>query len=331
MKKISLKSLLLLLPIVCTSILQSTSLDTVYLRKMKDQNGALSLQVLQQIKTLFGVTAFIESGTYLGDTAEVASRIFEVHTVELSQQLFTQAQKRFIRNRNVHLYFGDSSEVLPKILPTLQTKKLLFWLDGHWSAGNTAKGALNTPIIQELQLIQRLGIKDSVILIDDIRFFQKPVIDPHGTTVEGYPELKYLIDEIKKIDASYQYLVLGDILLAFPGNYQINASPLVRACTISRLFDGTNYPISEVLAAEAIIAEAQGEELETIQWLSSDKFTFNSEGEFGQGRYYFLWNALTLSKRNPERAVQFFNKAIINGCDHERVYLYKKLVSKELK
>lgn len=314
-----LLSLLSFLPI--NILAASFSSDTICLRKIKDQNGALSQQTLQQLKTLFGISTFIESGTYLGDTANIASKLFKVHTIELSKPLYLQAQKRFSRNQNVHLYLGDSSEILPQILPSLKNECLLFWLDGHWSAGNTAKGIENTPIMKELQLIQRSGTTNAIILIDDIRFFQKPIINPQGTTVEGYPELKDLINEIQKMN-NYQYLVLGDVLLAYPSTYQIKSSPIVKACTISRLFDGKNFDISEVLDAETAIANAQGEEFDTIQWLC-EKFTFNSEGEFGQGRYYFLWNGLAQLKRNPQQALHFFNRSIETGCTHERVLAYR--------
>ncbi len=311
-----------------SSLIAIFSEDTIYLRQIKNQNGALSQQALQQIKALFGVSTFIESGTYLGDTAEVASRLFTVHTVELSKILYLQAQKRFSRNKQVHLYLGDSTEVLPQILPSLKNERLLFWLDGHWSAGNTAKGSENTPIIKELQLIKKAGITNAIILIDDIRFFQKPLANPQGTSFDGYPDLQDLIHEIQQIDNRYQYLVLGDVLLAYPSAYEIKSSPVIKACTISRLFDGKNFDSSEVLEAEAAIANAQGEELHTLQWLCSEKFTFNSEGEFGQGRYYFLWNGLTQLKSNPKQAFRFFNRAIDTGCNHERAYIYRAYAAK---
>ena len=58
------------------------------------------------------------------------------------------------------------SELLPKI-----SEPITFWLDGHWSAGDTAQGDTNTPLLQELVEISNHHIKNHTILVDDIRQF----------------------------------------------------------------------------------------------------------------------------------------------------------------
>jgi hypothetical protein len=47
----------------------------------------------------------------------------------------------------------------------------LFWLDGHYSGGITAKGPLDTPIVKELDSILNHSVTGHVILIDDARCF----------------------------------------------------------------------------------------------------------------------------------------------------------------
>ena len=79
----------------------------------------------------------------------------------------------------------------------------LFWLDGHYSEGITAKGQLNTPILAELNHILNHSIKDHVILIDDARCFNG---------LDDYPT----IDELKKIivdkKPALQFSVADDII-----------------------------------------------------------------------------------------------------------------------
>jgi hypothetical protein len=60
--------------------------------------------------------------------------------------------------------------VLVDVLKTLDQPGL-FWLDGHYSSGPTAKGELDTPIRKELDLIFHHPLKNHVILIDDARLF----------------------------------------------------------------------------------------------------------------------------------------------------------------
>ena len=76
---------------------------------------------------------------------------------------------------------GDSGEILPELLNNIN-EPILFWLDGHYSAGNTSKGSLNTPIIKELVTIFQHPIKQHIILIDDARLFNGA--DDYPTSVE---------------------------------------------------------------------------------------------------------------------------------------------------
>ncbi len=49
--------------------------------------------------------------------------------------------------------------------------ELIFWLDGHFVGEGTAKGKLNTPIVNELKAILNHKIKSHVILIDDSEYY----------------------------------------------------------------------------------------------------------------------------------------------------------------
>lgn len=131
------------------------------------------------IKTRFLISeglphaTWVETGTFLGDTtAKLAKRSSHVYTIEPSEKLFLDAERRFRKTSNVTVVFGTSEVVLPNVLKSLRGS-VNFWLDGHYSAGETYKGESETPILSELAAISSALPKlDSVcVLVDDVRCF----------------------------------------------------------------------------------------------------------------------------------------------------------------
>lgn len=53
----------------------------------------------------------------------------------------------------------------------------LFWLDGHYSGGGTAKGKQETPISLELRAVLDAPASVRVFLIDDVRFLMAAMIN----------------------------------------------------------------------------------------------------------------------------------------------------------
>ena len=101
----------------------------------------------------------------------VMSHIKEIYSIELNETYYRNAQKRFAGYPNINIFQGQSSEVLTKILKNIN-KPCLFRLDAHYSGGSTAKGELETPIIQEMQCILNHPMaNEHVILIDDAWLF----------------------------------------------------------------------------------------------------------------------------------------------------------------
>jgi hypothetical protein len=150
---------------------------------------------------------FIETGTYLGTTtAAMARRFRSIYTVELDLILWAQAQDRFSAFPNIHVVQGDSGEVLPRILESV-TERCLFWLDGHFSGGNTAGADRVAPIVQELVAIAGHGRRDHVILIDDARRF---------TGRGGFPVLGSVVALLREVNPGYAIRLRDDILQAYP-------------------------------------------------------------------------------------------------------------------
>lgn len=128
----------------------------------------------------------VETGTQYGDTPYLFRDKFDtIYTIELSSSLAAMARKRFRRFPHIKVIEGDSGERVAELLPMLQSKTL-FWLDGHYSAGLTARGATDCPIYAELQSIADLCPVPYVILIDDARCFGCDKDYPSLTDVEAF-------------------------------------------------------------------------------------------------------------------------------------------------
>lgn len=113
---------------------------------------------------------FVESGTHIGGTVRVAinAGFKQIYTIELAKHFYDQAVVNFASNKNVFPIFGDSVKEIPKILAKVN-QPCVFWLDGHWSKGDTARGPVDVPLYQELDAIKTHGLKGHTILIDDVR------------------------------------------------------------------------------------------------------------------------------------------------------------------
>lgn len=99
---------------------------------------------------------------------------------------------------------GDSAQKLPELIREIN-KPTLFWLDGDYSSGITARGVTQTQVSAELQAILSHSIKQHIILIDDARCFD-------GTN--DYPHPDGLLRVIRE-DGNYS-AVSADIIHLIP-------------------------------------------------------------------------------------------------------------------
>ena len=164
--------------------------------------------ILKQTLLTNGLQSFVETGTHYGDTPWLfRHELQEIWSVELSPALARLAKRRFRRYPNVHIVQGDSSECLQKIIPQLSAP-VLFWLDGHYSAGVTAHGSVNCPIYSELHSILKDCKQRYVILIDDARMF--------GADAD-YPTLVDLESVVRKLVPNAEIGVEHDMIMVRPG------------------------------------------------------------------------------------------------------------------
>lgn len=149
----------------------------------------------------------VETGTLLGDMVEAMKNHFnEIYSIEINPELAKKAQLRFAGNKNIHIIENDSSIALKDLLPEIH-EPALFWLDGHYSGGETGRGEKDTPILEELEAIYSTDL-DHVVLIDDARLF--------GTD-SGYPGMEQLESSIRTLKPDSTITTKNDCIRIVPG------------------------------------------------------------------------------------------------------------------
>lgn len=145
----------------------------------------------------------IETGTYLGDMVEAQKHVFKkIYSIELGEELYINAVKRFEGDKNVLILQGDSGVVLKELMPLISVPAI-FWLDGHYSAGITARGQKECPIFEELTAIFAAKKLSHTILIDDARLF-------NGTN--DYPSIEELNKFISGKTQKFSLTIENDII-----------------------------------------------------------------------------------------------------------------------
>lgn len=160
--------------------------------------------LIQEFQRKYGCAILIETGTFLGDMVEAQRDHFsKIISIELDNVLFRKATKRFKQYPHIHIVQGDSGKIMPEIMKDI-LEPCLFWLDGHYSSGVTARGEKDCPIFEELDSIfsNDKGL-NHIILIDDARLF---------TGKGGYPEVGELTDFIRSKNENYQVLTEWDVI-----------------------------------------------------------------------------------------------------------------------
>jgi len=161
--------------------------------------------VLGHVKR-FKPAAFVETGTYRGDTlAHVRSHVVRTVSIELDETLCALAEKRFRRHPDVEIIWGDSGALLADVLQTL-TEPSALWLDGHYSGGVTADSGGDAPVLSELAAALTCSV-GHLVLIDDARLFD-------GT--DGYPTLETVSSLIATHRPNTPMTVADDVIACYP-------------------------------------------------------------------------------------------------------------------
>ena len=164
-------------------------------------------RVLRRYAEEYSLKILVETGTYYGEMVEAMKNYFyRIYSIELSEQLFDDVKKRFKSAKHIELIHGDSGKELKNVIKKIN-KPALFWLDGHYSAGVTARGEKDTPIYEELHCILNAKNLGHVIIIDDARCFGT---DP------AYPSLEELKEFIRSKNPNVKIAVQDDSIRVTP-------------------------------------------------------------------------------------------------------------------
>jgi len=168
---------------------------------------AIKYACIRELARQHNTPVLVETGTWRGDAIFTLRGEFrEIHSIELAPELHREAVGALGHLAHIHLHCGDSAVELPRIAATL-TAPTLYWLDGHWCAGPSARGAKDTPIFEELHFLLNRPARRDVILIDDARYFNG---------VNGYPT----VDELRQLVSLHRpathFEVKDDIIRIVP-------------------------------------------------------------------------------------------------------------------
>ncbi len=185
--------------------------------------GAISFSIDKKLLQLFRqrlqAAMFVETGTYQGDSLNVAADIFdECHSIELSYDLYEAAQRKFASRANIKLHQGESATILNAASEQFAERPVVFWLDAHWCVGeNTAGQDSQSPLRDELRAIRRLH-PQSVVLIDDARLYLCPPPEPHRFA--DWPDFHDIVILLQSLSQHHQLMILNDVIMFYPKSIQ---------------------------------------------------------------------------------------------------------------
>jgi hypothetical protein len=143
-------------------------------------------------------STWIETGTLVGTTAKYLSTIGkQVITLEPSLKFFNISKENLKQYSNIKIINDSSENCLEEVLKNLKAvNNICFWLDGHFSGGDTFQGEDDTPILKELKVIERYleSFEKISILVDDFRLFNTKNL----TNKEVYPDKSELVNWSEK-------------------------------------------------------------------------------------------------------------------------------------
>ncbi|MGL5080822.1 MAG: FkbM family methyltransferase [Microcoleaceae cyanobacterium] len=170
-------------------------------------------KIVDIFKENYHLKNFIETGTYHGETAWWASQRFQrVITIERSEIIYKHVQAKYSHIENIEFLEGDTRSQLDRIVPSLNSPSL-FWLDAHWSGGETYGEGDECPLLKEIEIINRSNC-EHFIFIDDARFFTSPPVKPHK--IEHWPDLTTVLNLLNSSASERYIVILDDVIIAVP-------------------------------------------------------------------------------------------------------------------
>jgi len=191
-------------------------------------------RTLREVAARHGLRTLVETGTYRGDMVAAMRPFFDrIVSIELGESLARAATARFAGDPRVTILEGDSARVLPRVLEELGGPAL-FWLDGHFSGGETARGPVDSPLVAEFEAILSSRERRHVVLIDDARLCDGK---------HGYPTLEALRALVAAHRPEWSVALRDDILRLAPSVTDAPRAGRGREAP-ARIRSSSNYYIS---------------------------------------------------------------------------------------
>lgn len=154
----------------------------------------------------------VETGTFQGVTARSLADLFvDVVTIELSPEIQAAAAQALSDLPNVRSVQGHSGVLLREVADA--ATPTLYFLDGHWSGGETAGVEDECPVLDEIAAIGS-GHPNDCLIVDDARLFTSSPPPPHRA--EQWPSLLQVFDALRALHPTHLITVLGDQIIAVP-------------------------------------------------------------------------------------------------------------------
>ena len=128
---------------------------------------------------------------------------------------------------------GDSKILLPQVVSRLGNRPAVFWLDGHWSSGETAGEEDECPLLSELEtLSHRQG---DVILIDDARLFLS--VPPAPYRPDKWPTLPEIARLLTSQPNQPFVQIIDDVIFSVPATEALKERLIDYARVRSKAFE----------------------------------------------------------------------------------------------
>ena len=106
--------------------------------------------------TQFDLTnmSFYESGTYYATTTLQMQPYFKkIFTIEVSLNIFENTHKHLSQYNNITHINGATEDIIKDIIINNPKEEFIFFLDGHYSSGDTGSSNIEVPLLEELTQI----------------------------------------------------------------------------------------------------------------------------------------------------------------------------------
>ena len=176
---------------------------------------SIDLSLVNCLQQSLPLVAFVETGTFEGDSIEQVKTLFEeIYSIELSETYYAKILEKFKKYNNIKLYQGSSEKWLHHLHHQLKNKSTLYWLDAHWCvASDTAGVESQCPLLKELEAIDYLN-SDSIVIIDDARLFLCPPPEPHE--ISQWPSFDEIIKTLYRLSSLHSLIVVNDVIIYYP-------------------------------------------------------------------------------------------------------------------